>query len=124
MKAKCSAVLLNFATSPVMIPLAWSLRNLVKSVKVMELTAFSGGAFYTLQIQGLACLVMGACIMSDNEARRSSTSNGLEGRQRLHEPYLSASNAQKPERVVLVCTRHRHRSLPAKGGGGWLSNAA
>ena len=56
-----------------MIPLAWSLRSLVKSVmKVMELTAFSGGAFYTLQIQGLACLVMGACIMSDNEARRWS----------------------------------------------------
>ena len=37
-------------------------------MKVMELTAFAGSAFYTLQIQGLACLVMGACIMSDNEA--------------------------------------------------------
>lgn len=49
--ANSSTLLQSFACSPVTIPLT------------MDLTSFGGGGpFFTLQIQGLACLAMGLCI--------------------------------------------------------------
>ncbi|CAJ1336904.1 unnamed protein product [Effrenium voratum] len=57
--ANCATVLANFAMSPVMVPLA------------MELTQLSCGPFFSLQIQGLACSIMGTCIM-ESEADAAS----------------------------------------------------
>ncbi|CAE7270976.1 Uso1 [Symbiodinium sp. KB8] len=54
--ATCPSVLGSFATSPVMIPLA------------IDLTCLDGrcGPFCRTQIEGLACLVMGACIKAEH----------------------------------------------------------
>eukprot|EP00434_Breviolum_minutum_P023225 symbB.v1.2.020483.t1/scaffold1729.1/size181395/20 len=90
--ANCASVLSNFATSPVMIPV------------VMDLTSFSGGAFYTLQVQGLACLVMGACIMSENEATDSMTlisqRIGIETFQQKVECLWRSEALQRPARSL------------------------
>eukprot|EP00931_Biecheleriopsis_adriatica_P116578 TRINITY_DN92206_c0_g1_i1.p1 TRINITY_DN92206_c0_g1~~TRINITY_DN92206_c0_g1_i1.p1 ORF type:complete len:872 (+),score=244.38 TRINITY_DN92206_c0_g1_i1:29-2617(+) len=53
--ASCPSVLASFATSPVMVPLA------------MDLTSLDGrcGSFFGLQIEGLACLLMGVCIKAE-----------------------------------------------------------
>eukprot|EP00913_Durusdinium_trenchii_P018538 g17420.t1 len=91
--ANCPPVLSSFATSPVMIPVA------------MDLTAFSGaGAFYGVQIQGLACLIMGACIMSESEAVDSmsliSQRIGIETFQHKVECLWRSEALQRPARSL------------------------
>lgn len=92
--ANCPSVLSNFAMSPVMIPV------------VMDLTAFScAAAFYTVQVQGLACLVMGACIMSEREAAEDSMTLisqriGIETFQQKVECLWRSEALQRPARSL------------------------
>lgn len=104
--AVCPAALVSFASSPVMVPCAMELTSVDEEL----------GSFFQVQIEGLACVVMGLCIKAEQGSVDAAALMallagrvGIEGFQQRLERLFRGEALQRPPRSLAAFRWYSNR---------------